>query len=336
VATIKDVSKLANVSISTVSRVINNTARVAPEKREAVLAAMQTLNFQPNSFAQALVKKRSNCIGVLVGDLCGGPFFAQMMRGIEQVVEQSSKFTIMMSGHHDAQRERQGIQALLQRQCDALIIHAMALPDEELLELVQLPTPVVFINRRVPGAEEHCIWLDNREGTRLAVRHLVAEGHSQIAFITSDDDRFIDAQQRMEGYRQGLADAGLTFDEQLLQAAFPDEIGGNKAMAELLARQVPFSAVVCFNDAMAVGALSWLNEQGYSVPEQISVMGFDDIPYVRFIHPRLTTICYPIERMGAQAAELAVRLLSHGSLEGLHHRFDPELLIRDSVRPLDR
>ena len=103
----------------------------------------------------------------------------------------------------------------------------------------------------------------------------MAEGHSQIAFITSDDDRFIDAQQRMEGYRQGLADAGLTFDEQLLQAAFPDEIGGNKAMAELLARQVSFSAVVCFNDAMAVGALSWLNEQGYSVPEQISVMGFD-------------------------------------------------------------
>ena len=96
-ATIKDVSQLANVSISTVSRVINNTAQVAPEKREAVLAAMKELSFRPNSFAQALVSKRSNCIGVLVGDLCGGPFFAQMMRGIESMVDKANKFTIVVS-----------------------------------------------------------------------------------------------------------------------------------------------------------------------------------------------------------------------------------------------
>ena len=114
-ATIKDVSQLANVSISTVSRVINNTAQVAPEKREAVLAAMKELSFRPNSFAQALVSKRSNCIGVLVGDLCGGPFFAQMMRGIESMVDKANKFTIVVSGNHDAARERHAIQALLQR-----------------------------------------------------------------------------------------------------------------------------------------------------------------------------------------------------------------------------
>lgn len=140
-ATIKDVSQLANVSISTVSRVINNTAQVAPEKREAVLAAMKELNFRPNSFAQALVSKRSNCIGVLVGDLCGGPFFAQMMRGIETMVDQANKFTIVMSGNHDIARERHAIQALLQRQCDALILHSKALPDEELSELAAGSTP---------------------------------------------------------------------------------------------------------------------------------------------------------------------------------------------------
>ena len=105
-STIKDVSRLANVSISTVSRVINNTAQVAPEKREAVLSAMKELNFRPNSFAQALVSKRSNCIGVLVGDLCGGPFFAQMMLGIERIIDKANKFTIVMSGNHDEQRER--------------------------------------------------------------------------------------------------------------------------------------------------------------------------------------------------------------------------------------
>ena len=199
-ATIKDVSRLANVSISTVSRVINNTAQVAPEKREAVLSAMKTLNFRPNSFAQALVSKRSNCIGVLVGDLCGGPFFAQMMLGVERVIDKANKFTIVMSGNHDEERERHAIEALLQRQCDALILHSKALPDEELLELAQLDTPVVFINRLVPGAEDRCIWLDNREGTLCAMRHLIAKGHRQIAFITSDDEEFSDARHRLAGY----------------------------------------------------------------------------------------------------------------------------------------
>ena len=132
-ATIKDVSRLANVSISTVSRVINKSAKVAPAKEAAVLKAMEELNFQPNSFAQALVSKRSNCIGVLVGDLCGGPFFAQMMRGIENIILPENKYVIVMSGNHEHDREKDSIDALLLRRCDALIVHSKALSDEELL-----------------------------------------------------------------------------------------------------------------------------------------------------------------------------------------------------------
>ncbi|MGL6166060.1 MAG: LacI family DNA-binding transcriptional regulator, partial [Aeromonas veronii] len=232
-ATIKDVSQLANVSISTVSRVINNTAQVAPEKREAVLAAMKELNFRPNSFAQALVSKRSNCIGVLVGDLCGGPFFAQMMRGIETMVDQANKFTIVMSGNHDIARERHAIQALLQRQCDALILHSKALPDEELSELAAGSTPIVFINRQVPGAEDRCVWLDNQAGITTACQHLLDAGHRNIAFITSDDEEFVDGQQRMAGYTQTLARAGIAFDPALVSRAYADENGGYVAMSEL-------------------------------------------------------------------------------------------------------
>ena len=331
-ATIKDVSRLANVSISTVSRVINNTAQVAPEKREAVLSAMKTLNFRPNSFAQALVSKRSNCIGVLVGDLCGGPFFAQMMLGVERVIDKANKFTIVMSGNHDEERERHAIEALLQRQCDALILHSKALPDEELLELAQLDTPVVFINRLVPGAEDRCIWLDNREGTLCAMRHLIAKGHRQIAFITSDDEEFSDARHRLAGYLDGLKEAGIEADARLITTAYADEIGGHVAAAELMSREQPFTAFVAFNDAMAAGAISYLIEQGISVPEQISAVGFDDIPYIRFIRPKLTTVRYPIEAIGEQAAELAVRLLDEKPLDGVQLKFVPEMVIRDSVR----
>ena len=330
-ATIKDVSRLANVSISTVSRVINNTAQVAPEKREAVLSAMKELNFRPNSFAQALVSKRSNCIGVLVGDLCGGPFFAQMMLGIERVIDKANKFTIVMSGNHDEQRERHAIEALLQRQCDALILHSKALPDEELLELAHGPTPVVFVNRQVPGAEDRCVWLDNREGTLCAVRHLTSQGHQKIAFVTSNDMSFTDATQRFEGYKQGLQEAGLSFDEQLVAAGFPDEVGGHSAISELLSRQVAFTAFVGFNDAMAAGGISCLMEHNIAVPETVSVVGFDDIPYIRFIRPKLTTVKYPIEAIGEQAAELALRLLDNKPVDGICLKFVPEMVGRDSV-----
>ncbi len=330
-ATIKDVSQLANVSISTVSRVINNTAQVAPEKREAVLAAMKELSFRPNSFAQALVSKRSNCIGVLVGDLCGGPFFAQMMRGIESMVDKANKFTIVVSGNHDAARERHAIQALLQRQCDALILHSKALPDEELSELASGSTPIVFINRQVPGCEERCVWLDNQAGITTACQHLLDAGHSRIAFITSDDEEFVDGQQRMAGYRVALQRAGIELDPALIGRAFADEKGRYVAMSELLERGVPFTAVLGFNDAMVAGAISCLLERGYKIPKQVSVVGFDDIPYARYIYPKLTTVRYPIQEMGERAAELALRLLDHKPVEGLALKFEAELVRRESV-----
>ncbi|MEW7866375.1 LacI family DNA-binding transcriptional regulator [Aeromonas diversa] len=330
-ATIKDVSRLANVSISTVSRVINNTAQVAPEKREAVMAAMKELNFRPNSFAQALVSKRSNCIGLLVGDLCGGPFFAQMMRGVERVVDGANKFTIVMSGNHEENRERHAIQALLQRQCDALILHSKALPDEELAELAQGDTPVIFINRLIPGFEDRCVWFDNQAGIETACQLLIDRGHRRIAFVTSDDDAFVDGRQRMEGYSVTLAKAGITLDEALIGKAFADEQGGYVAMAGLLDRGVDFTAVLGFNDGMVAGAISCLLERGYRIPEQVSVVGFDDIPYARYTYPKLTTVKYPIEAMGERAAELALALLDGDDMPTLPRKFEPELIVRESV-----
>ncbi len=221
-ATIKDVSRLANVSISTVSRVINKSANVAPEKEQAVLKAMKELNFQPNSFAQALVNKRSNCIGVLVGDLCGGPFFAQMMRGIEDVILPEKKYVIVMSGNHNHDREKDCIEALMLRRCDALIIHSKALSDDELIEYSQSGIPMVFVNRLVSSLEDRSVWVDITAGMADAVRHLIANGHRKIAYICSDDAAFADEKDRMAGYKMALEEAGIEFDPYIVSAAFPD------------------------------------------------------------------------------------------------------------------
>ncbi len=330
--TIKDVSNLAKVSISTVSRVINNTAQVAPEKREAVLQAMEQLNYRPNSFAQALVSKRSDCIGLLVGDLGGGPFFVQMMNGIEQVVEQAKKFSMVMSGRHEAQRERECIEFLLQRQCDALILHSKGLSDEELQELAAGETPLVIINRLVPGLEEQCVYLDNLEGAAVATQYLIDQGHQKIAFITTDDEEFVDGRERMEGYKSTLKAAGIECNPALVRNAFPNEEGGSHAMRDLLESGEEFTAVFGFNDAMVAGAISVLREEGVQIPQEVSVVGFDDIMYARFVHPKLTTVRYPIQEMGARAAELALAMLDKRTIDQEELCFHPKLIERESVQ----
>ena len=361
-ATIKDVSRLANVSISTVSRVINKSSKVSPDKVEAVMKAMEDLNFQPNSFAQALVNKKSNCIGVLVGDLCGGPFFAQMMRGIENVILPANKFVIVMSGKHEHDREKNSIEALLLRRCDALVVHSKALSDQELIEIARSDVPIVFVNRLVPTLEDRCVWVDISSGMETAVNHLIKQGHKRIAYIASDEVNNQDAKDRMDGYHRALNNAGIEFDNDLVSLAFPDENGGHNAIESLLMRDVGFTAFVAYNDAMAVGAVSALTENNISVPEEVSAIGFDNNLITNYIKPKLTTVRYPIEEVGETAAKLALNVLyarereeyeerkeketnkSYEKKFDLHEvveftreylKFIPDLIVRDSVAPYD-
>lgn len=346
-ATIKDVSKLANVSISTVSRVVNNTAKVDPEKRAAVEKAMKELNYRPNSFAQALVSKKSDCIGLMVGDLGGGPFFVQMISGIEKELQAANKYLMVMSGHHELEREKAAIDFLQHRQCDALILHSVALPDEDLLSLSKASTPIVIVNRLVPGLEDRCIYLDNYSGAKQATEHLIQLGHKHIAYIATDEDILAEGTERMEGYKAALQDAGIEFEPSLVTKHFPDEKGGEQAMESLLDRKAHFSAVFCHNDSMVSGAISLLRDRSYRVPRDVSVVGFDDIKYAQFVHPKLTTVRYPIEEMGEKAAQLAISFLAEErpaedeqeassveqqvdlSSQALY--FKPELIVRDSA-----
>ncbi len=315
--TIKDVSRLANVSISTVSRVINKSANVAPEKVKAVLDAMAELNFVPNSFAQALVNKRSNCIGVMVGDLCGGPFFAQMMRGIEAEIFPANKYVIVMSGNHNHEREKNCIEALLLRRCDALIVHSKALSDDELVDIKRSnpQTPIVFVNRLIKRLEDRCVYVDIQQGMEQGIEYLISKGHTRIAYIASDETNNPDAKARMDGYKNILCKAGIPFDENLVSSGFPNENGGYQAIEALLMRDAGFTAFMAYNDAMAVGAMSALMENNIAIPQQISAVGYDDNPISGFIKPKLTTVRYPIEEVGQRAAQLALSILEQKERE---------------------
>jgi len=333
VANIKDVARAAGVSVSTVSRVINNSASVVPSKRQAVLSAMETLQYQPNTLARALVNNRSDCIGLLVGEI-ESPFFGQLMAGVHRVVMDAGKHVIITAGYHQPDQERGAIRFLQERRCDGLIIHSKAIPDDEIIELFKRDTPVMLVNRVIPGWEERCVYLDNEYGAYLATRHLISKGHRNIAYIGTNI-AIEDGESRIAGYRKALKEAEIEFDERKVVKAFPDEEGGNYAMAEVLSRDLGITALFSYNDAMAAGATMMLQDSGRQVPEEISIVGFDDVILARIIKPHLTTIRYPINEMGALSAQLVLHKIdSKYARVEQPLRFTPRLIERQSVYTL--
>jgi LacI family transcriptional regulator len=326
--TIREVSKLAKVSVATVSRVLNGTVPVSDATRQRVLAAIDELDFRPNTFARSLATNRSGGIGVSVNDL-SSPFYGTMIKGVEEEVEAAGMHLLVASGHVDAAREREALEFLVERRSDALVVHLESMSDEEVLHVMRRGVPMVLMGRYLADAEDRCVWLDNEAGGELAVRHLVAAGHREIAHLAGPL-HYPDARARLHGYRRALESAGLAYDERhVVEADFLEE-GGYAATLRLLARGVAFTAIASANDQMAAGALQALRENGYSVPGDVSIIGFDDVLFARYLSPSLTTVRQPLEEMGRAAAGIALALLE-GEEREVQRRFEPTLIERESV-----
>ena len=330
-ATIKDVAKLAGVSVATVSRVINNSPKASESSRQAVTNAMASLKYHPNANARALAQQSSETIGLVVGDV-SDPFFGAMVKSVDEIAWQTGNFLLIGNGYHNEQKERQAIEQLMRHRCAALVVHAKKIPDDELSSLMKQVPGMVLLNRILPGYEQRCIALDDRYGSWLATRHLIQQGHKNIAFICSNHT-ISDSSDRLQGYYDALQEHGLSCNERLVALGEPDETGGEIAMTELLGQGKTFSAVACYNDSMAAGALAVLSDNGLRVPEDISLTGFDDVLVSRYVRPPLTTVRYPIITMAQQAAMLALALAAGNPLPEVTNVFSPTLVRRHSVSP---
>ena len=327
-ATIKDVARLAGVSVATVSRVINDSPKASDASRQAVQNAMESLNYHPNANARALAQQSTETIGLVVGDV-SDPFFGAMVKAVEQVSYQTGNFLLIGNGYHNEQKERQAIEQLIRHRCAALV-HAKMLPDTELIHLMKQIPGMVIINRIIPGFEKRCVALDDRYGAWLATRHLIQQGHTRIGYLCSNHP-ISDAEDRLQGYYDALRENGLPCNDRLVAYGEPDESGGEQTMTELLGRGRNFTAVACYNDSMAAGAMGVLNDNGIEVPSEISLIGFDDVLVSRYVRPRLTTVRYPIITMATQAAELALALAEKRQPPDITHLFSPTLVRRHSV-----
>ncbi|MBP6083340.1 MAG: substrate-binding domain-containing protein [Providencia sp.] len=331
-ATIKDVAREAGVSVATVSRVINLSPKASQASIASVQSAMSKLGYRPNAAARALVNQSSNTIGVLVNDV-SDPFFGVMVKAVDSVAHKNGKHILICNGYHNAKEERQSIELLINNRCDALVIHSKALTDNELIAYAKEVPSMVLINRRIEQIANRCISLNNYKGAYLATEHLIRQGHTKIAYISSNHE-IEDATQRLLGYRDALKNNGIELPESYVEYGMPYGEGGEQAMTKLLIKSLDITAVVGYNDFMAAGAIAVLDENEIHSPEQVSVIGFDDVLIARYIHPRLTTIRYPIQMMAERATQLALALAREENISDENLVYSPTLVQRNSVRPL--
>jgi LacI family transcriptional regulator len=329
-ATIYEVSARAGVSLATVSRVVNSKGRVADKTRQRVLSAIAELDYRPNSIAQSLASSRSNSVGILVPEL-HGPFFGTMVSGIEETLRAAGKHVIVTIGHSDADKEQDAIDFLAGRRCDALILHVEALDNAGLLQLGQGEVPIVIMNRLVAGLEGQCIRLDNFRGGYIASSHLLELGHREIACITGPLWKS-DAAERLRGHRTALTEHDVLCNETLIAEGDFQESGGSKAMEDLLQTGLPFTAVVCGNDSMAAGAMRTAREHGLQIPDQLSIVGFDNVSFARYLYPRLSTIDFPAHDMGEMAARWVMRHVYNDESLAVQNVFEPFLIERETAR----
>ena len=324
--TITDIAERANVSISTVSRVLNDRGIVTQEKRQAVQAAIEDLNYRPNLFARGLAGGASHTIGVVTQDI-SGPFYDAILRGIRQGLSTSNYFPIFVDGYWQIKQEKQAIQTLLSRQVDGMVVLGGAIPEEELVQLSH-KLPLIVVGRNLPSLADHCIYLDDFAGAYKATEYLLELGHRRIAHITGILSHQ-DAVDRREGYLQALRDAGLTPDPDLIIEGDFMEQSGMLAVTMLLTQGRPFSAIFSANDQMALGARLALYRRNLRVPDDISLVGFDDQPSAAYMTPPLTTVRQPSMEIGKVAAETILDILDGESAYA--SVFPAELIIRESA-----
>ena len=331
-ATIYQVAELAGVSLATVSRVMNKNSNVSAKTRDKVQAAMDSLGYRPNSIAQSLASNRSNSVGFLVSELTG-PYYGPLMSGIEARLRTAEKHVIITAGHSDEAKEKDGIEFLISRRCDALILHAEAVSDEYLIELSQGSVPIVLINRYIEAIKDRCINLNDEQGGYIAAKHMLDMGHQQLAYISGPLWKS-DASDRQSGHKRAISEAGLTFNEKLVYEGDYQETGGVEGIEHLLDLGIEFTAVVCGNDEMASGAMATIRERGLNVPGDISVIGFDDTTFARYVYPKLSTIDYPVVDIGHMAACWVLKHVYKAKNLDIQNVFEPKLVSRHSVRQL--
>jgi len=327
--TIVDVAHRAGVSPTTVSHVINQTRYVSPSVAERVRQAMAELRYQPHGVARSLRRRRTHSLGMIVPD-AANPFFAEVARGVETCAFSLGYTVILCNSDGDLVREQAYLDVLIEKRVDGIVFVAAGESRDHFQSLLEQEIQVVVVDRDMPGLKVDCVLVDNYDGGLQATAHLIHHGHRRIACLAGPHEVTPSA-DRVRGYRQALADAGIRFDPALLVYGDFHTDSGYLAAAELLELPDRPTAIFVCNDLMAIGVMAAVQEAGLRIPRNMAVVGFDDIALASYSLPRLTTVAQPSQKMGELAAQLLVARIENPDRSPERHLLLTRLVVRESA-----
>lgn len=306
---IKDIAREAKVSHSTVSRALSNSPLVSVETRARIQGMARDMGYSPDAQARSLVKGRTQTIGVVVTTI-SDPFVAEVVQGIESTAHGLGYSVILASSNNESERELDAVDMLRSKRVDGLIVTSSRVGAVYLRHLERIGVPIVLVNnhREEQGSYIFSISVDNQHGGCLATQHLIELGHRRIAFVGGSSDHSPSV-GRHKGYREALQAHGLAHDPALVVPGNGRSDGGERALLRLLNLEDRPSAVFCYNDMTAIGLLRAAREESLEVPQDLAVVGFDDIPFASYVVPPLTTIAQPKVEMGQRAMKMVLDLI---------------------------
>ncbi|MBN2502381.1 MAG: LacI family DNA-binding transcriptional regulator [Anaerolineales bacterium] len=329
--TIADVARTAGVSMMTVSRVVNNKDGVSQETRQQIQEIITKLGYRPSSIARSLVTQRTGTIGLVVPDIAN-PYFSGIAHGVAEIAHAEGFSVLLCDTEEDPERELDLLEVLEEKRVDGVLVGSPRQSTKVLLPLLKRYPNAVLINRLFDAktAEIGFVLNDDRKGGYLATRHLITAGHSAIGFLTGPKGSY-GSKKRLEGFRQAHTEAGMEVNPNLLTTCSPTVEGGHQSVLQLLEANPGLTALLCFNDMVAIGALQACIALGKKVPADLAIVGYDDIPMASWVNPPLTTMRIPFEEMGRLATQLLINLLLECSENCDNVILEPELIVRASA-----
>lgn len=307
-ATIKDIAKRAGVAPSVVSRALNHKYGVKESTRKLILSIAEEIDYYPNAAARSLVTRKGQTIGIFMADI-SQPYYSQIIKGMEFAVSQTG-YTLLFSNSFESLEHRKVFKKMVESgRADGLIIVGSNNKDKNFIPfLIKREVPFVLVERNFADPRVHCIWVDNVEGGYLATKFLIEKGHRRIAHISGNLSYQVSL-DRLEGYKKALAEYQIPFTEELVATGKFLCQDGYAAMKELLSYKPQCTAVFAANDSMAYGALQALHEAGIKVPDDMAVIGYDDLEFSTLTNPPLTTVRQPRYEMGLKSVETLIKIL---------------------------
>jgi LacI family transcriptional regulator len=326
--TMADVAREAGVSLMTVSRALNGKDGISEGTRQRIQQVIDRLGYRRSDIARGLVTKRTGTIGLVVPDN-SNPYFSEVARGVEHAAYAQDYNVFLCNTEEDAEREKAVLLSLAEKQVDGLIVCSSRLEKEELGTYLDYFAAQVLVNRRLDNGTASAVRPDDQSGGRLAVTHLFKTGHRAIGILAGPEPSFSGG-LRLKGYSEALEATGVPVNPTWVQHCLPMVDASQQAAIDLLTRNPELTALFCFNDLVAVGALKACAELGRAVPEDIAIVGFDDIPLASLVTPALTTIHLPRYELGWLAGETVLRSIN-GETSGTDTVLPVELVIRASA-----